>query len=67
MSGQDQCIGVGRVSNNKGFDISVGIFIDSSALRNENFSIFLQKVTSLHTFSSWFCTHQKSSFYISES
>ena len=67
VSGQNQSVGVSWVSNNKSSNVSVGIVVNGSSLRNENLSIFLKKITSLHSFSSWFCTNQKSSFDISES
>ena len=67
VGGSDQTVCIGGVADNEGFDISVGVVVDGSALGNKYFSVFLEKVSSLHSLSSGFGSNQKSSLDILES
>ena len=67
VGGSDETVGIGWVADNEGFDVSVGVVVDGSALGNKYFSVFLEKVSSLHSLSSGLGAHKKSSLDILES
>lgn len=67
MSSENKAVCVSGISDNEGSDISTGVVINSFALRDENLSVFLEKITSFHTFSSGLGTNQKGSIDVSKS
>jgi len=45
----DQSVGVGRVADDDGLDVTRGVVVDSFTNINENLTVVLEEVTSLHT------------------
>lgn len=59
VGGGDKAVSVGWVSDNQGLNVSVSVIVKSLSLRDEDLGIFLEEVTSFHTFWSWLGTNQK--------
>lgn len=67
MGSSDKSISIGRVSDNEHLDVTMGVIVKSFTLRNEDFGIFHQEITSFLTFASGFGANEEGSFDILES
>lgn len=62
----DQCICVGRITNNQNFDILFGVLVNSLALNFENLGICGEEIFSLHTLFTGHSTNQEDRISIFE-
>jgi hypothetical protein len=51
--GEDEAVGVGWVSDDNNFNVSVGVISNGFSLSNEDLAVIFQEVSSFHTRSSW--------------
>jgi hypothetical protein len=57
--GEDEAVGVGWVSDDNDFNVSVGVISNSFSLSNEDLAVILKKVSSFHTWASWFSSDEE--------
>jgi hypothetical protein len=67
ISRGNESVGVCWVSNNADLDSLLGNLVEGSTLSLENFSIGLQKIGSLHSWTSWSSTNHKADINVLES
>lgn len=67
ISGGNESVGVSWVSNNANLDSLLSNLVEGSTLSLENFSIGLQKIGSLHSWTSWSSTNHKADIDVLES
>jgi len=54
----NETVGVGWVTDDQGLAVSSGVVIDGLSSVNENLSVVLEKITSLHSWTSWLGTNE---------
>ena len=57
--GSNQAVGVCRISDNQGFDVSGRVIVDCFTSVDENLAVVLQQVGSLHSRSSWLSSNKE--------